>query len=283
MVQAFETGARAGVTGPRVLHVNVVIALTGAAFSAHLVWVSVITRGAIFTPGTFMSLVADTEHLVGFETLITSAGELSAAAGTIGTHAGAAVVSRAQDRVTIVAVQTSLAVVASGVVPAGHTLSGVRVTLLSVAVTCAGATVRETPVSGQTALTLPPIRSGNTFTLTRGLMAERVDRPFRTAITWPAALRPKKEGRRGTLIAVPANHVRATLALPTAGVTNSAERALRVTLAGFNSLVQKSRHAEYVISADVGHGGFHHSLAVLQTAVALEGFPGAVGHQVPSL
>lgn len=76
-----------------------------------------------------------------------------------------------------------LAVVASGVVSAGHTLPGVRVTLLSVAITSARATVRETPVSRQTTVTLPPIRSGNTFTLTRGLMAERVDRPLRTAIT----------------------------------------------------------------------------------------------------
>lgn len=55
---------------------------------------------------TFISLVADAEHLVGVEALITRAGELSAAAGTIRTHAGAAVVSRAQDGVTIVAIQT---------------------------------------------------------------------------------------------------------------------------------------------------------------------------------
>lgn len=76
-----------------------------------------------------------------------------------------------------------LAVVASGVVSAGQTLSGVRVTLLSVAITSARATVRETPVSRQTTVTLPPIRSGNTFTLTRGLMAEKVDRSLGTAIT----------------------------------------------------------------------------------------------------
>lgn len=55
---------------------------------------------------TFISLVADTEHLVGVEIFITPAGKLPAAAGSVRTHAGAAVVSRAQDRVTIVAVQT---------------------------------------------------------------------------------------------------------------------------------------------------------------------------------
>ncbi len=55
---------------------------------------------------TFISLVADTEHLVGVKALITRAGELSAAARTVRTHAGAAVVSRAQDGVTIVAIQT---------------------------------------------------------------------------------------------------------------------------------------------------------------------------------
>lgn len=47
--------------------------------------------------------------------------------------------------------------------------------------------------------------------------------------------------------------------------------------------MQKSRNAEDVISADISHGGFHHRLAVLQTAVTLEGFPGAVGHQIPTL
>ncbi len=52
VVQAFETSARSGVTGLRVHHVDVVVALTGPAFSAHLVWVSIITRGAFFTPGT---------------------------------------------------------------------------------------------------------------------------------------------------------------------------------------------------------------------------------------
>lgn len=55
---------------------------------------------------TFISLVADTEHLVRVEALITRARELSPAAGTVRTHAGTAVVSRAQDRVTIIAAQT---------------------------------------------------------------------------------------------------------------------------------------------------------------------------------
>lgn len=283
VVQAFETSARSGITGLRVRHVDVVVALTGPAFSAHLVWVSVITRGAFFTPGTFISLVADAEHLVGVEALITRAGELSSAAGTVRTHAGAAVVSRAQDGVTIVAIQTPLAVVSRGVVPAGQTLSRERVALLSVAIASAGATVRESPVSRQTAVTLPPIRSGNTLALTGGLVAEGVDRPLRTAITWPAALWPKKEGRWGAFVAVPAYHVGPTLALATTRVTNRAERPLRVTLTGFNSLVQKSRHAEDVIPADISHGGSHHCLAVLQTAVTLEGFPGAVGHHVSTL
>lgn len=71
----------------------------------------------------------------------------------------------------------------SGVVPAGQTLSREWVALLSVAIASAGATVRESPVSRQTAVALPPIRSGNTLALTGGLVAEGVDGPLRTAIT----------------------------------------------------------------------------------------------------
>ena len=41
----------------------------------------------------------------------------------------------------------------------------------------------------------------------------------------------------------------------------------------FGSLVQQCRHAEDVVVADVGHGGLDHALAVLQTAVPLEGVP----------
>lgn len=71
----------------------------------------------------------------------------------------------------------------SSVVSAGQTLTRERVALLGVAIASAGATVRETPVSRQTAVALPPIRSVNTLTLTGGLVTERVDGSLRTAIT----------------------------------------------------------------------------------------------------
>ena len=50
--QAFETDARVGVTGPRVLHVNVVVALARLAPPAVLVGVTIVTWGTLVTPGT---------------------------------------------------------------------------------------------------------------------------------------------------------------------------------------------------------------------------------------
>ena len=41
----------------------------------------------------------------------------------------------------------------------------------------------------------------------------------------------------------------------------------------FGPLVQQCRHAEDVVVADVSHGRLDHALAVLQTAVPLEGVP----------
>ena len=41
----------------------------------------------------------------------------------------------------------------------------------------------------------------------------------------------------------------------------------------FGPLVQQGRHAEDVVVADVRHGRLDHALAVLQTAVPLEGVP----------
>lgn len=52
----------------------------------------------------------------------------------------------------------------------------------------------------------------------------------RRALT-TAAVGPEMEGGRGARVAVPPDHVGATLALAAVGVTHSAERALRVTLA----------------------------------------------------
>lgn len=46
-----------------------------------------------------------------------------------------------------------------------------------------------------------------------------------------AATGSKQVGGRGTFVTVPAYYIGATLALPAAGITHRAERALRVTLA----------------------------------------------------
>lgn len=44
----------------------------------------------------------------------------------------------------------------------------------------------------------------------------------------------------------------------------------------FGALMQHGGDAEDVVPADVGHGSLDHALTVLQAAVTLEGFPGAV-------
>lgn len=57
---------------------------------------------------TFIALVADTIHLVGLMALIACPSKLTAAARAIWTHTGAAVLSRSQDRVAIITMQTSV-------------------------------------------------------------------------------------------------------------------------------------------------------------------------------
>jgi len=52
VVQAFEAGARLGVTGPRVLHVDVAVALAGQAAPTGHLGVPEVPGGALVTPGT---------------------------------------------------------------------------------------------------------------------------------------------------------------------------------------------------------------------------------------
>lgn len=54
VVQAFETGTCAGVAGPRVVHVNVVVTLAGQAAATGHQRVPKVTGGTLVTPGTWM-------------------------------------------------------------------------------------------------------------------------------------------------------------------------------------------------------------------------------------
>lgn len=63
--------------------------------------------------------------------------------------------------------------VSSAVVPAVDAAPGVGVTLVSVSVADAGSAGGEAPVTRQTTITLPTVRSRNTNTLTGQLIAER--------------------------------------------------------------------------------------------------------------
>ena len=54
VVQASEAGACPGIAGPRVMHVDVVVALAGRAAPARHQGVPEVTRGALIAPGTWM-------------------------------------------------------------------------------------------------------------------------------------------------------------------------------------------------------------------------------------
>lgn len=96
-------------------------------------------------------------------------------------------------------------------------------------------------------------------------------------VTRFASVGAKPEGTGCTPIAGSSDHVRAALALASVGVTHRTQRTLRVTFTSEACLVDQGRNAEDDVSADICHGCFHHTPAVLQTPVALEGFPGTVG------
>lgn len=53
VMQAFETGARPSVAGPRVVHVDVAVALAGQAAPAGHLRVPEVAGGALITPGTW--------------------------------------------------------------------------------------------------------------------------------------------------------------------------------------------------------------------------------------
>ena len=72
-------------------------------------------------------------------------------------------------------VNRPLAVVPRGLFPAAQALSRVGVALVSVAVTRAGPTVGEAPVTRQAAVTLSAVSSGDALALTNGLVAEGVE------------------------------------------------------------------------------------------------------------
>ena len=83
--------------------------------------------------------------------------------------------------------------VSGAVVAAVDAASGVGVALVRVAVAEAGLAGGEAPVTRQTAVALPTVRSRNTHTLTGQLVAERILGTLRVTLT-----RCKHKKRTGT-------------------------------------------------------------------------------------
>lgn len=123
----------------------------------------------------------------------------------------------------MVTIQTPLTVVSGGEVPAALTLSGLRVAVLTVAVTVARSALREAPEALQAVGTLAPCGPWNTLALTRRLVAERSDRAPWVTVTRSAARGAEQVRSRGTVLTVPANNVGSTPALTSTGLTHGAE------------------------------------------------------------
>lgn len=150
-----------------------------------------------------------------------------------------------------------LTVVAGGEVSAALTLSGLRVAVLAVAVTLARSALREAPESWEAVGALPTCCPCYALTLAGCFMTEGRRRTLRVtvalcrtnktltkksvtednraasaAVTLTFAARGAElVRRRCTVVAVSADNVGPTPALTSAGITHSAERTLRVTLA----------------------------------------------------
>lgn len=144
-------------------------------------------------------------------------------------------------------------------------------------ITLAGLAAGKAPIPRETSVTLPSIYALETVALASDGVTEGADRTLKMAVTRFASVGAEAEGAWCTPVAGSSNHVRAALALATVGVTHRTQRTLRVTFTSKARLVNQGRNAEDDVSADVRHRCFYHTPAVLQTPVALEGFPGTIG------
>lgn len=147
------------------------------------------------------------------------------------------------------------------VVPTADAAACVGLALVCVSVAEAGSTHGEAPVARQTAVTLPAVRPREAGALSGQLITEGTLRALGVTVArcgrhktqghvllvfqvreiprsildhsglTSAAVGPEMKGGRGARVAVPPDHVGATLALAAVWVTHGAERALRVTLA----------------------------------------------------
>lgn len=91
VIQTLEAGARPNVTGSRVVHVDVVVALAGHAASTRHQRVPEITGRALFTPDTFVAWAAHTHQLVSITQKVTAVRKLASTSRAVGTHAGTTV------------------------------------------------------------------------------------------------------------------------------------------------------------------------------------------------
>lgn len=144
-------------------------------------------------------------------------------------------------------------------------------------ITLAGLAAGKAPIPRETSVTLPSIDALETVALASDRIAEGTGRPLQMAVTRFASVGAKAKGARGTPVAGSSNHIRTALPLATIGVTHRTQRSLGVTFTSKARLVNQGRNAEDNVSADICHGCFYHTPAVLQTPVALEGFPGTIG------
>lgn len=145
------------------------------------------------------------------------------------------------------------------------------------AITLAGLAAGKAPIPRETSVTLPSIDALETVALASDRVTEGTGRPLQMAVTRFASVGAKAKGARGTPVAGSSNHIRTALALAAVGVTHGTQRSLRVTFTSKARLVNQGRDAEDNVSADIRHRCFYHTPAVLQTPVALEGFPGTIG------
>lgn len=221
--------------------------------------------------------------MAGVSVRVAGAAVVVLSTGIARTRTGTALLASAKNRISVVAIQTLLAVPPTREISAADAGSVPGVTVLGVAITLAGLAVGEAPLSRKALVALPPSHTAVALTLARYGVAEPGDGALRVTVALAASIRAKPIGPRSALVTALANHVGLTHTLPSDFVAHCTERALQITQTGQSSVVDDGGDTTQQLDAHLcqdRHGGH---LEGLQAPVGLHFFSVVCGYGVVAM
>jgi len=177
VVLTLDTLSGVYIAGTRLIEVDVVVALAGAAASSGRQRISEIVVVALIASGPGVTRAAIAHHILRswvsrVADELTSVGKLLAGRRSAGAHAGAARDAHSQSRIPVVAVDAALAVGTAGRILTIITDSRSAVTIDGVSVAPTGLALRESVVAGLTLVAPSAVSACHARTLTRHFVAK---------------------------------------------------------------------------------------------------------------